>query len=51
MGILYDLANLNLENIKIKDFEVLNSRDVYPIINAGKIKGFVDNDGVTLIMY
>lgn len=51
MGILNDLVNLNFEKLTIKDLEALNSRGAYPIVKHGQIKGFVDEDGVPLIMY
>ncbi len=50
MGLLYDLANLDLENLSVKDLDFLNQRGAYPIVSAGRLTGFESNDGEVLYM-
>ncbi len=51
MGILYDLANLNLNlnKLKISDMAILNKRGAYPVISHGEIIGFETYDGEVLM--
>ncbi len=51
MSLENDLKNLSLGKITILDLKNLNKRGAYPIIRAGNILGFCDNDGVPLVMY
>lgn len=49
MGLVWDLQNMNLEKITIRDLKILSKRGAYPIIKSGKITGFDDKNGNVLM--
>ncbi len=51
MGLVNDLTNLVTELMTVPNLDVLSDRGAHPIVSAGKIVGFEDEDGVPLLMY
>ncbi len=46
MGILYEIANLNIGDITIGELQDLNEKGFYPVVRAGELIGFENEDGV-----